>query len=268
MRPQRAAAGAAGAAGAAATALSFSASASDDHVHPPALNWNHKGFFSGFDHASIRRGHQVYQEVCASCHSMDLIAYRNLVGVAYSEEELKAMAAEQDVEGGPNAEGEMFLRPGKLSDRLPRPYPNNEAGASANGGALPPDLSLITKARHGGEDYVFALLTGYHEQPAGLPPARDGQYYNPYFPGGYLAMPGPLIDNGQVEYADGTPATMSQMAKDVSTFLAWAANPELEERKQFGIKTLATLGFMFTMTAYYKRFRWASLKTRKISYKF
>ncbi|CAL5349019.1 unnamed protein product [Camellia sinensis] len=210
----------------------------------------------------IRRGHQVYQQVCASCHSMSLISYRDLVGVAHTEEETKAMAAEIEVVDGPNDEGEMFTRPGKLSDRFPQPYPNEQAARFANGGAYPPDLSLITKARHNGQNYVFALLTGYHDPPAGVS-IREGLHYNPYFPGGAIAMPKMLID-GAVEYEDGTPATESQMGKDVVTFLSWAAEPEMEERKLMGFKWIFVLSLALLQAAYYRRMRWSVLKSRKL----
>ncbi|KAF8378134.1 hypothetical protein HHK36_029471 [Tetracentron sinense] len=213
--------------------LSFSTIASADEAEHglecPSYPWPHKGILSSYDHSSIRRGQQVYQQVCASCHSMSLLSYRDLVGVAYTEEETKAMAAEIEVVDGPNDEGEMFTRPGKLSDRFPQPYANEQAARFANGGAYPPDLSLITKARHNGQNYVFALLTGYRDPPAGVS-IREGLHYNPYFPGGAIAMPKMLID-GAIEYEDGTPATESQMGKDVVTFLSWAAEPEMEERK-------------------------------------
>ncbi|GFY83073.1 cytochrome C1 family [Actinidia rufa] len=170
---------------------------------------------------------------------MSLISYRDLVGVAYTEEETKAMAAEIEVVDGPNDEGEMFTRPGKLSDRFPQPYSNEQAARFANGGAYPPDLSLITKARHNGQNYVFALLTGYRDPPAGIS-IREGLHYNPYFPGGAIAMP-KMLNDGAVEYEDGVPATEAQlrisslifmqMGKDVVSFLAWAAEPEMEERK-------------------------------------
>jgi ubiquinol-cytochrome c reductase cytochrome c1 subunit len=176
------------------------------------------------------------------------------------------MAAEVDIEDGPNDEGEMFMRPGKLSDHIPGPYPNEEAARAANGGAHPPDLTLITKARHGGADYVFALLTGYAEPPAGMPEMREGLYYNPYFPGGQIGMPAPLMD-GAVEFADGTPGTVSQMAKDVCTFLNWAAEPEMEERKLFGMKSMIVLATVIGIVGYYKRFRWSIYKTRTISYR-
>ncbi|VAH68527.1 unnamed protein product [Triticum turgidum subsp. durum] len=152
--------------------LSFGTIASADEaehgLESPSYPWPHEGILSSYDHASIRRGHQVYQQVCASCHSMSLISYRDLVGVAYTEEETKAMAAEIEVVDGPNDEGEMFTRPGKLSDRLPQPYANEQAARFSNGGAYPPDLSLITKARHNGQNYVFSLLTGYRDPPAGV----------------------------------------------------------------------------------------------------
>ncbi|CAN1817631.1 Cytochrome c1 1, heme protein, mitochondrial [Linum perenne] len=208
------------------------ASASDEAEHglaSPNYPWPHSGILSSYDHASIRRGHQVYTQVCASCHSMSLISYRDLVGVAYTEEEAKAMAAEIEVVDGPNDEGEMFTRPGKLSDRFPQPYANESAARFANGGAYPPDLSLITKARHNGQNYVFALLTGYRDPPAGIS-IREGLHYNPYFPGGAIAMP-KMLNDGAVEYEDGTPATEAQMGKDVVSFLTWAAEPEMEERK-------------------------------------
>ncbi|CAA2987163.1 cytochrome c1-2, heme, mitochondrial-like [Olea europaea subsp. europaea] len=148
--------------------VAYSSDEAEHGLECPSYPWPHKGILSSYDHASIRRGHQVYQQVCASCHSMSLISYRDLVGVAYTEEETKAMAAEIEVVDGPNDEGEMFTRPGKLSDRFPEPYPNEQAARFANGGAYPPDLSLITKARHNGQNYVFALLTGYRDPPAGV----------------------------------------------------------------------------------------------------
>eukprot|EP00250_Pteridium_aquilinum_P026428 c32997_g1_i1 orf=182-1120(+) len=228
----------------------------------PNYPWSHEGVLSSYDHASIRRGHQVYQQVCAACHSMSLLAYRDLVGVAYTEEEVKAVAAETEVEDGPNDEGEMYTRPGKLSDRFPSPYPNEQAARFANGGAYPPDLSLITKARHNGPNYVFALLTGYREPPAGVS-VREGLHYNPYFPGGAIAMPKMLID-GAVEYEDGVPATETQMAKDVTTFLSWAAEPEMEERKLMGFKVIFVLCLALLQAGYYKRWKWAPVKSRRV----
>ncbi|KAF1336345.1 Cytochrome c1, mitochondrial precursor, partial [Globisporangium splendens] len=237
---------------------------SGDQIEALHYGFDHEGPLSSFDYASVRRGYQVYKEVCATCHSVERICFRNLVGVIFTEEEAKAAAADIDVIDGPNDEGEMFERPGKLSDPLPKPYANDEAAAAANNSAIPPDLSLIAKARHGGVDYLFALLTGYVDPPEGKE-LLPGLYYNPYFGGGAIAMERQLND-GQIEYADGTPATTSQMAKDVSVFLAWAAEPEHDVRKKQGFQTALALGAMVLLTGYYKRVKWAPLKTRKITY--
>jgi ubiquinol-cytochrome c reductase cytochrome c1 subunit len=234
-------------------------------LHPPQYPWSHSGAFNTFDHAAIRRGHQVYMQVCSACHSLNYIAYRNLVGVCYNETEAKALAAGVMVEDGPGEDGNMFKRPGKLSDYFQGPYPNEEAARASNGGALPPDLSLIIKARHGREDYVFSLLTGYREPPAGVE-IRDGLHYNPYFPGQAIAMAPPLYDD-QIQYDDGTPATLSQMAKDVVTFLTWAAEPELDDRKRMGFKSIILLTLVTAGLWYYKRHKWIYLKTRKLAYK-
>ncbi|KAF8498681.1 cytochrome C1 family-domain-containing protein [Russula emetica] len=233
-------------------------------LHPAAYPWPHKGWLDSFDHASIRRGYLVYKEVCAACHSLDRIAWRNLVGVSHTADEVKAMAEEVEYTDGPNDEGEMFQRPGKLSDYMPPPYPNEEAARASNQGALPPDLSLIIKARHGGADYLFSLLTGYVDPPAGVE-LRDGMNYNPYFPGGAISMPRVIFD-GLVEYDDGTPATTSQMAKDVTNFLSWAAEPEHDERKKIGIKAVILFSALTALSLYVKRFKWNVIKNRKIVY--
>ncbi|KAG5838964.1 hypothetical protein ANANG_G00229340 [Anguilla anguilla] len=214
---------------------------------------------------SIRRGYQVYKQVCSACHSMEYLAFRNLVGVSHTEAEVKTLAEEIEVVDGPDDTGEMFTRPGKLSDYFPKPYPNSEAARVANNGALPPDLSYIVNARHGGEDYVFSLLTGYCEPPAGVD-VREGLYYNPYFPGQAIGM-APPIYNEVLEYDDGTPATMSQVAKDVCTFLRWAAEPEHDQRKRMGLKLLLGAGILFPLVYYMKRHRWSVLKSRKIAYR-
>lgn len=242
------------------------ANASSDGLEPTYYPWSHRLPWQSFDHASIRRGFQVYKQVCATCHSVEQIAYRHLVNVAYTEAEMKAISAEASVVDGPDAEGEMFERPGKLADYLPRPYANEQAARFANNGALPPDLSLAVKSRPRHEDYIFSLLTGYCEPPAGIQ-IRTGLYYNPYFAGGAIGMTPPLTSNGQVEYEDGTPATISQMAKDVTTFLAWAAEPETDERKRTGIKVMFMLFTLGIPVLYLKRFKWSVLKHRVIAFK-
>lgn len=233
-------------------------------LHPPAYPWEHKGWLDTYNHASIRRGYQVYREVCSACHSLDRIAWRNLVGVSHTVDEVKAMAEEVEYQDGPNDQGEMFQRPGKLADYMPAPYPNEEAARAGNNGGLPPDLSLMVKARHGGADYVYALLTGYVDPPPGVKVA-EGMNYNPYFPGGGIAMARVLYD-GLVEYDDKTPATTSQMAKDVVNFLSWTAEPELDQRKKMGMQAVIIISTMTAISLYVKRFKWAVVKNRKIFY--
>ena len=246
--------------------LSASAMTAAEHgLHPPAYGWSHNGMFDTFDHASIRRGFQVYREVCAACHSLDRIAWRNLVGVSHTASEAKAMAEELEYDDEPDDEGKPRKRIGKLADYIPGPYENEQAARAANQGALPPDLSLIVKARHGACDYIFALLTGYpDEPPAGvvLPP---GSNYNPYFPGGSIAMGRVLFDD-LVEYEDGTPATTSQMAKDVTTFLNWASEPEHDDRKKWGLKALIVLSSLYFLSVWVKKFKWQPVKNRKIKF--
>jgi ubiquinol-cytochrome c reductase cytochrome c1 subunit len=250
-----------GAAGAGAVG-SAAADEAEEGLEVPDYPWPHESIFSAYDAASIRRGHQVYQQVCAACHSMNQLAWRNLVGVAYTEEEAKYLASQSEVEDGPDSTGEMYSRPAKLFDKLPAPYANEEAARFANGGAYPPDLSVITKARHNGTNYVFQLLTGYKDPPAGVE-LREGLHYNPYFPLGAIAMPQMLSDGG-VEYEDGTPATATQQAKDVATFLSWAAEPEADERKLMGIKFFVAMSLVLVQAVYYKRWKWAPLKSRKV----
>lgn len=254
-----------GGAGALVFAIDRSVKASDLELHPPKYPWNHRGYFQSLDHASIRRGYEVYKQVCAACHSLRFIAYRNLIGVSHTEAEAKAEAEEQMILDGPNEEGNMFKRPGKLSDYFPSPYPNEEAARAANNGAYPPDLSYIVYARHGGEDYIFALLTGYCDPPAGVV-LREGQYYNPYFSGGAIGMAQALY-NEIIEYSDGTPATQSQLAKDISTFLRWTSEPEHDTRKKMAIKILAISAILIPIALYWKRHKWSSLKSRKIEFK-
>ncbi|XP_056341806.1 cytochrome c1, heme protein, mitochondrial [Oenanthe melanoleuca] len=240
-------------------------SAGELELHPPNFPWSHGGALSALDHASVRRGFQVYRQVCSACHSMEFVAFRNLIGVTHSEAEAKALAEEVEVQDGPDENGEMFMRPGKISDYFPKPYPNPEAARAANNGALPPDLSYIVNARHGGEDYVFSLLTGYCDPPAGVS-LREGLHYNPYFPGQAIGMAPPIYDE-VLEYDDGTPATMSQIAKDVCTFLRWAAEPEHDQRKKMGLKLLLMSGLLVPLLYYMKRHKWSVLKSRKMIYR-
>jgi ubiquinol-cytochrome c reductase cytochrome c1 subunit len=230
----------------AASSLWQSARAAEevDFLH---VSWPFDGMFGTFDRAAAQRGFQVYREVCSACHSLDFIAFRNLTDLGFSAEQVAALAAEYTVPDGPNDDGEMFERPARLSDRLPPPYPNPQAARVANGGALPPDLSLITKARADGADYLYSLLQGYQEAPSDES-GPEGTYYNIYFPGHWIAMPSPLSD-GAVSYADGTEATVPQMAADVTNFLSWAAEPTLEQRKQTGLKALLFL-IVFTGLCY------------------
>jgi len=260
---------AAAAAGVAAGALAAFGPAKErvsasDALHAPSLPWGFQGWFSGYDTAAVRRGHLVFTEVCASCHSIERLAFRNLVGVCYTEEEAKRIAAEYEVPGEPDEAGEPTMREAKLSDYWPGPYANEQEARAANEGALPPDLSLITKARHAGPDYIFALLTGYRNQPKGVE-TPEGLYYNPYFPGGGIAMPQKLYED-VVEYDDGSPQTPSQYAKDLVEFLAWVAEPEAEERKRMGAKFLLVCGLVAMPALYMKRFKYSLIKTRQVRF--
>jgi ubiquinol-cytochrome c reductase cytochrome c1 subunit len=248
-----------GAAFACATALmaTSAAQAAEGHIELKHREWPTAGIFGSFDRAAVQRGFQVYREVCAACHGLKYVAFRTLDTVGYEEEDIKAIAAEYTIADGPNDEGEMFERPGQPFDRVPSPYPNDAAAAAANGGKAPPDLSLIAKSRMGGENYLYSLLTGYEEPPEGFE-VPDGGYYNAYFPGHVIAMPPPLSDD-QVTYADGTSATTSQMAQDVSQFLMWAAEPKLEERKATGLKVILFLVVLTGLTFALKRKIWADV---------
>lgn len=241
------------------------ASEEEHGLAPANYPWSNEGMMSSFDAAGIRRGYQVYRGVCATCHSLNRIAFRNMDGVAYSSEELKLMAAEIEYEEPPDEEGNVEMRPGKPFDYMPSPYSSDAAARAANAGALPPDLSLIVKARHNGANYVFSLLTGFIDPPEFVELA-EGQHYNPYFPGGKIGMARPLQD-GQVEYDCGTPASTSQMAKDVTIFLNWAAEPEHDDRKKMGIKWMIALTAMAIGSGYMKRFRWSLYKGRKIEFR-
>ncbi|MEO0411164.1 MAG: cytochrome c1 [Pseudomonadota bacterium] len=230
------------------------------HKYPEHFSFPHNGLMGTFERAQLQRGFQVYREVCSACHSLSLVSFRTLTDIGFSEAEVKALAAEYEVEDGPDDYGDMFFRPAKPSDYIPSPYENEQQSRSANGGAYPPDLSLITKARPHGSDYVASLVgLGYSEEAPEDMQLSDGQYYNPYFHSVALAMAQPLYEES-VEYADGTPATIEQMAKDVTAFLTWAAEPKLEARKRMGIAVMIFLAILIVVSYLsYKRV-WADLK--------
>lgn len=209
---------------------------------PPRQSWSFSGPIGTFDRAQQQRGFQVYKEVCSACHSLSLLRYWNLEDLGFSKEEVKAIAKENLVHDGPNQEGEMFERPGQPHDRFPAPFPNKQAAQAANNGAYPPDLSVIAKARAYGPDYLHAILTGYRDHPPGVE-VVEGMYYNLYFDGHQITMAPPLA-NEQVIYADNTVASVDQMAKDVSAFLAWAAEPKMETRKRTGVMVMVYLSFL------------------------
>ncbi len=236
-----------------------SADASESAFEPyPSLDWSFNGIFGTYDRASLQRGFQVFNEVCSACHGLRLLSYRNLEGIGFSPEEVKAIAAQHEVEDGPDDNGDMFTRPAIPSDRFRSPFPNIQAARAANGGAAPPDLSLVAKRTEHRANYPYGMVTGYEDEP---PHGSDvvllpGQYYNKYR--GAISMAPPLSD-GVIEYTDGTEATVDQMAYDVSNFLMWAAEPHMEDRKETGIKAILFL-LVFTIILYaVKRKVWAKL---------
>lgn len=227
--------------------------AQHEEMKLPQENWSFSGPFGTYDRASMQRGFQVYNEVCSGCHGMKQMYYRNLTGIGLSEEQVKAIAASKEV-ASENDEGQPKERTALPSDHFKAPFANDKAARAANGGALPPDQSLIIKARGDGSNYVHALLNGYEDAPAGVK-VGDGQYYNKWFPGHQLAMPPPLRD-GAVTYADGTVATVDQMSRDVVQFLTWAAMPEMETRKRMGIKWVSVFVMLTGLTYVVKKRIW------------
>jgi ubiquinol-cytochrome c reductase cytochrome c1 subunit len=225
---------------------------------PKAQDWSFQGLFGTFDRAALQRGFQVYKEVCSGCHGLKHVAYRNLAALGYTEDQIKAFAATVEVQDGPNDNGEMFTRKGKPSDRFRSPFPNEQAARAANNGAYPVDLSVITKARPNGTDYLYALMTGYKEQPPEGVTIPEGMFYNEAYPGHQIAMVPPLAPDG-IQYQDGTKATIPQMAKDVTTFLAWASEPELEERKAMGRAVIIFLIVLTALMYALKRKIWSDL---------
>ena len=221
----------------------------------PHQEWSFEGVFGTYDLASAQRGFQVYKEICSACHPVKHLFFRDLAAIGYNADEIKAIAATYEVTDGPNDQGQMYQRPGRPSDPIPGPFPNDQAARAANNGALPPDQSLIVKARHDGPDYVYGILTGYKEPPAGFK-LLNGMNYNEYFAGHQIAMPPPLSDNA-VTFADGTPATVPQMAHDVVTFLTWASEPNLDDRHRTGFKVIGFLVVAAVLFYAAKRKIWA-----------
>jgi ubiquinol-cytochrome c reductase cytochrome c1 subunit len=228
------------------------------------VDWSFAGITGKFERDSLQRGYQVYKEVCSSCHSMKYLSYRNLGqkgGPEFTLEEVKAIAASYDVEDGPNSEGEMYERPGRPSDHFVNPYPNDKAAIAANGGAYPPDMSVLVKARPGGANYIYSILMGYEEKPAGFV-LEEGVYYNKYMDGNKIKMISPLSDD-LIEYTDGTNATQTQMAKDVTTFLTWAAEPHLEARLRTGTKVIIYLIILATLVYFSMKKIWSRVDAEK-----
>lgn len=232
--------------------------AGDDGIEYKSVDWSFQPPFGTYDRSQIRRGYKVYKEVCAACHAMELVKFRNLEepgGPEFSEAQVKALAAEYEIEDGPDDMGDMFMRPREPKDSFPAPFPNANAARAANNGAYPVDLSVIVKARSGGADYIYSLLTGYYDTPQGFP-LSDGMSYNAYFSGAQIAMMNPLMDD-IVEYEDGTPMTADQYAKDVTAFLMWAAEPKLEARHRMGFQVIIFLTVLAGLLFFAGRKLWA-----------
>ena len=258
-----------------AVALGARMASAQEQEIPPKQRWSFAGPFGLYDPEQLQRGFKIYREVCSSCHSLKLLAFRNLAdpgGPGFTEPQAATIAATFQVTAGPNDQGEMFQRPGKLADYFPPPFANDQAARNANGGALPPDMSVLAKARsvergfpwfifdaftqyqEDGPDYIHAILNGYEDPPAGftLPP---GAQYNKYFPGHAIGMPKPLSD-GQVEYTDGTPTTVDQYGRDIGAFLMWAAEPKLDERKRLGFQVFVFLIVLTGLLYFTKKKVW------------
>ena len=235
------------------------AGASTEAPTPPAVDWSFNGLFGTFDRAQLQRGYQVYAEVCHACHALSFMAFRNLKQIGFTDDQVAQLAAQFEVQDGPNDEGDMFMRPARASDHMPSPFANEKAARFANNGAYPPDQSLIVEARKGGANYIHGILTGYRDPPPEGVQLTEGMYFNEYFPGHQIAMAPPLSD-GRVDYADGTAATLDQQAKDVTAFLAWMAEPNLEERRRLGITVMLFLIVLTGMLYALKRQIWSDVE--------
>lgn len=244
------------AAGLVAVGGTAQASSGGPELMKPGFVW--EGFFGRYDQAQLKRGFEVFNQVCTNCHGLRLVAYRNLADVGLTQEEIKTVAAAREIPDAPNDEGIVNPRPGRPSDKFIDPFPNDKAAASANGGALPPDLSLMAKARVGGPNYIYSLMLGFEENAPEGHPIPEGKYYNKYFPGNAISMPPQMMED-MVTYTDGTKATPEQMAKDITAFLNWAAEPELDARKSMGLKVMIFLGVLTAMLYALKRQIWKNL---------
>ncbi|HLO76914.1 MAG TPA: cytochrome c1 [Magnetospirillum sp.] len=221
-------------------------------------NFSFNGFFGRYEPAQLKRGFEVFHQVCSNCHGLRLVAYRNLASVGLTADEIKAVAAERDIDDAPNDEGIISKRAGRASDKYISPFPNEKAAASANGGAAPPDLSLMAKARVGGPNYIYSLMLGFSDNPPEHHVVPEGKYYNKYFPGGNISMPPQLMED-MVTYADGTKASPERMAEDISVFLNWAAEPELDARKSLGLWVMGFLAVFTAMLYALKRQIWKNI---------
>jgi len=222
------------------------ASGGGEPLMKPGFSWD--GVFGHYDKAQLKRGFEVFNQICSNCHGLRLVAYRNLSAVGLTPEEIKDVAAAREIADAPNDEGIVSMRAGRPSDKYISPFQNDKAAAAANGGALPPDLSLMAKARPGGPNYIYSLLLGFKDEAPAGHPIPEGKYFNTYFPGNAISMPPQLMED-LVTYADGTKATPEQLAKDITAFLNWSAEPELDERKSLGLKVMIFLA-VFTAMLY------------------
>lgn len=243
----------------AAAVWSNPAGAAGEGPTPPAVDWSFNGLFGTFDRAQLQRGYQVYAEVCHACHALKFMAFRNLQQIGFTPEQVAQLASQFEVQDGPNDEGDMFMRPAKAADHMPSPFANEKAARFANNGAYPPDQSLIVEARKGGSDYIHALLIGYRDPPPEGVQLGDGMHFNEYFPGHQIAMAPPLSD-GRVDYTDGTEATLDQQAKDVTAFLTWVSEPNLEQRKRMGVSVMLFLIVLTGMLYALKRHIWSDVQ--------
>ena len=235
----------------------------EEKINLLKTDWSFKGLFGKFDRGSLQRGYQVYTEVCASCHSMKYVSYRNLSekgGPEFSVEQVKAIASSFEVVDGPNDNGEMFTRAAKLSDKFVKPYENVKAAQAANGGAYPPDMSVLIKARSGGANYIYSVLLGYEDPPADII-LDDGVYYNKYMYGNRIKMP-KVLEDDLIQYGDGTPATEEQMAKDITTFLMWTAEPHLEARHRIGFKAIVYLIILTILVYFSMKKIWSRIESK------